>query len=77
MAARPGGGVNGLLWLIPIVVPMVGFIFIVPYLVLREILDRQSVRANDQAMEVLRERSAKGGIAEEEYRKRKGEPERR
>ena len=66
-------GMNGLLWFVLIILPMVGFIFLILYLVLREPGGVQPVPAGDQAMDVLRERYARGEIDEEEFRKRKEE----
>ncbi|MBA7483073.1 hypothetical protein ES707_18584 [subsurface metagenome] len=70
-------GMNGLLWFILVILPMVGFIFLILYLVLREPGGGQPVPAGDTAMDVLRERYARGEIDEEEFRKRREELERR
>lgn len=70
-------GMNGPLWFILVILPMVGFIFLILYLVLREPGRVQAVPAGDTAMDVLRERYARGEIGEEEFRKREKELERR
>lgn len=70
-------GMNGLLWFVLVILPMVGLIFLILYLVLREPGGVQPVPVGDTAMDVLRQRYARGEIDEEEFRKRKEELERR
>ena len=64
-------GMNGLLWFILVLIPMLGFVFLLLYLVMRE--ERKS--ENKKALEVLKERLAKGEISFEEYEKMKKELE--
>jgi putative membrane protein len=69
-------GMNGLLWFILVILPMVGFIFLILYLVIREpggVV--QPAPTGDTAMDLLRERYARGEIDEEEFRKRREELE--
>jgi len=70
-------GMNGPLWFVLVILPMAGFVFLILYLVLREPGGVQPVPAGDTAMDVLRERYARGEIDEEEFRKREKELERR
>lgn len=71
-------GMNGLLWFILVILPMVRFIFLILFLVLREPGGgQQTVPVGDTAMDVLRQRYARGDIDEEEFRKREKELERR
>lgn len=64
-------GMNGLLWFILVILPMIGLVFLILYLVIRE------PGAGDTAMALLRQRYARGEIDEEEFRKRREELERR
>ncbi|MCE5337783.1 MAG: SHOCT domain-containing protein [Methanomicrobiaceae archaeon] len=66
-----------LVFLILVILPMVGFIYLILYLVLREPAGVQPVLGGDTAMDVLRQRYARGDIDEEEFRKRERELERR
>jgi putative membrane protein len=68
-------GMNGLLWFILIILPFVGIVFLILYVLIRETSGRISPSDRDHALEVLRERYARGEIAEEEYRQRKEELE--
>ncbi|NLZ30427.1 MAG: SHOCT domain-containing protein [Methanomicrobiales archaeon] len=70
-------GMNGLLWFILVILPMVGFIFLILYLVIREQGGVRPAPASDTAMDLLRERYARGEIDEEEFRKRREELERK
>jgi putative membrane protein len=69
-------GMNGLIWFTPVILPMVGFIFLVFHLILREPGGGQPVPTGDTAMDVLRYRYARGEIDEEEFRQCREEPER-
>ncbi|WGI16963.1 SHOCT domain-containing protein [Methanonatronarchaeum sp. AMET-Sl] len=55
-------GMNGLLWLVLILIPMVGLLFLLIYIVVRE---EKPVIGNTD--EILDERLAKGEITLEEY----------
>ncbi len=67
-------GMNGLLWFILIVIPMLGIIFLLIYVVLRE--TKGEVNKEKTPLEILKERYARGEISEEEYRRMKEELER-
>jgi putative membrane protein len=60
---------NGLLWWILIIIPMIGIIVLIIYVVIRETRgqDRQSERKT--ALEILKERYAKGEITTEQFQK--------
>jgi putative membrane protein len=62
-------GMNGLLWWILIIIPMIGIIALIIYVVIRETRgqDRQSERKT--ALEILKERYAKGEITTEQFQK--------
>ena len=59
-------GMDGLLWFILVILPMVGIVFLLLYIVIRE---------SKTEVEILKERYAKGEITEEEYVKVKRELE--
>jgi len=64
-------GMNGLLWFILVIIPMLGILFLIIYIVLRE-----SKPAREKTpLEILKERYARGEISEEEYRRMKEELE--
>mgnify|MGYP003886780837 CR=1 FL=1 len=63
---------NGLLWFILIILPMVGIIFLLLYIVIRETSPAEREKT---PKEILKERYAKGEITEEEYKKMKQELE--
>jgi len=67
-------GMNGLLWFILVILPMVGWIFLILYLVMRE--TSESAVKTSRALEVLKERYARGEITREEYLRMKEELER-
>ena len=67
-------GMNGLLWLILVLLPMVGLIFLVIYIVIRE--ERSSSSGKDivkSPEKILDERYARGEISKEEYKEMKKE----
>ncbi|MFP4186387.1 MAG: SHOCT domain-containing protein [Thermoplasmata archaeon] len=67
-------GMNGLLWLILVLLPMVGLLFLVIYLVIRE--DHSKYVRSDtrkSAEKILDERYARGEITSEEYEEMKKE----
>jgi putative membrane protein len=68
-------GMNGLLWFILIILPFLGILFLILYVLIRETSGRSPVEEKDRAQERLRERYAMGEISEEEYRRRKEELE--
>ena len=68
-------GMNGLLWFILVILPMVGIIFLILYIVIRETSHPAQTAEQSKALEILKERLAKGKITGEEYRKLKAELE--
>lgn len=60
---------NSLLWLILILIPMVGLLFLISYLVIRE--TRSGRYGNKSARKILDERFVRGEISEEEYKEMK------
>ncbi len=60
---------NGLLWFILVILPMIGIIFLILYIVIRE----TSAEKKKDALEILKERFAKGELTEEEYLRMKKE----
>ncbi len=67
-------GMNGLLWLILVLLPMVGLLFLVIYLVIREERHKGTKpEPSKSAEKLLDERYARGEITTEEYKKMKEE----
>ncbi len=62
-------GMDGLLWFILVILPMVGIVFLLLYIVIRE----SKTEVEKTPLEILKERYAKGEITEEEYVKMKRE----
>ncbi|MDD1761616.1 MAG: SHOCT domain-containing protein [Methanothrix sp.] len=65
-------GMNGLLWGLPILVPWIGILFLIFYLIMRDserhiVAEGSSVPTRTTAEEVLDERYAKGEVAREVY----------
>ena len=62
---------NGLLWGLPILIPWIGILFLILYLILRDsgrkIVAESSLTAKTTAEEVLDERYAKGELTRELY----------
>ena len=68
-------GMNGLLWLILVILPMIGIVFLVIYLVIREEKTLQNPSSIKTAVQILDERYAKGEITREEYQQKKKDME--
>ncbi len=67
-------GMNGLLWLILVLLPMVGLLFLIIYLVIREEhVKEMKSDSGKSAEKLLDERYAKGEISTDEYREMKEE----
>ncbi len=67
-------GMNGLLWFILALLPMVGLLFLVIYIVIREEKRETSKRGIGKSPEkILDERYARGEISKEEYKGMKKE----
>ena len=63
-------GMDGLLWLVLVILPWIGIIFLIIYLITRKEKHIQ-VSALKDAQEILDERYAKGEITKEEYEQKK------
>jgi putative membrane protein len=61
-------GMNGLLWWILILIPMIGIIVLIAYVILRETGGQKMVAGEKTAMDILKERYAKGEITSEQFR---------
>lgn len=67
-------GMNGLLWLILVLLPMVGLLFLILYIVIREEKSKTSERGIEKSPEkILDERFARGEISKDEYKEMKEE----
>jgi putative membrane protein len=59
-------GMNGLLWFILVILPWVGILFLVIYLIIRE--EKSSVGTNQKSADsILDERYARGDLTQREY----------
>ncbi len=65
---------NAILWLILVILPLIGYLFMVIYLVIRE-TEHPLPKAGGDARKILDERYAKGEISNDEYEKMKEELE--
>ena len=61
-------GMNGLLWGILVLIPMVGIIFLILYIVIRESGSQKTVLEGSKAMDILQQRYAKGELTSEQFR---------
>jgi putative membrane protein len=61
-------GMNGLLWGILIIIPMVGILFLIMYIVVRESNSQKTVPEGSNAMDILKVRYAKGEITSEQFK---------
>ena len=62
-------GMNGLLWFILVIIPMIGIISLIIYLIIRETGAYKAGEGNMTAMDILKERYAKGEITSEQFQK--------
>ena len=62
-------GMNGLLWGILVIIPMVGLLFLIIYIIIRETGTQKTVVDGKTAMDILKERYAKGEITSEQFQK--------
>ncbi len=70
-------GMNGLLWLILLLIPMVNIVALIIYLVVRESQPQtRKAEVEKTPLEILKERYARGEITHEEYERMKNEIER-
>ena len=64
-------GMNGALWFILVIIPWIGFISLLLYVIIRETSTTQRESKHKTPEEILDERYAKGEISREEYLKMK------
>jgi putative membrane protein len=62
-------GMNGLLWGILVLLPMVGILFLIFYIIVRETGVQKMVPGEKTPMDILKERYAKGEITGGEFQK--------
>ncbi len=69
-------GMNGLLWLILLLIPMVNIVALIIYIVIRESQPQPRKQEVEKTpLEILKERYAKGEISHEEYERMRRELE--
>jgi putative membrane protein len=61
-------GMNGLLWGILVIIPMVGILFLIMYVIVRETGAQKMVPGEKTPIDILKERYAKGEITSEQFR---------
>jgi putative membrane protein len=61
-------GMNGLLWGILVIIPMLGIIFLILYIVIRESNVQKTVPEGAGALDILKMRYAKGEITSEQFK---------
>lgn len=62
-------GMNGILWWILIVIPMIGIFSLILYIILRESRGQVTVPEGKSAIDILKERYSKGEITSEQFQK--------
>ncbi len=62
-------GMNGLIWFILIIIPMIGIISLIIYIILRETDAQKAGPGEKTALDILKERYAKGEITSEQFQK--------
>ena len=62
-------GMNGLLWGVLVLIPFVGILFLIIYVVIRETKGQNASLKEKSAMDIVNERYAKGEISSEEFQK--------
>jgi putative membrane protein len=62
-------GMNGALWWILVIIPMLGILFLIIYLIIRETSGKSALSVEKSAMDIVRERYAKGEISSEQFQK--------
>jgi putative membrane protein len=61
-------GMNGILWGVLVLIPMVNILFLILYIIIRETSALRSVSEGNTAIDILKERYAKGEITSEQYK---------
>ena len=61
-------GMHGGLWWFLIIIPMVGIFALILYLIIREIREGRPIHEGKTAMDILKERYAKGELTGEQFR---------
>jgi putative membrane protein len=64
-------GMNGLLWFILVILPMIGIVFLIIYLIIRDETPAPQPVSQKNTKQILDERYAKGEISKEEYQSMK------
>jgi putative membrane protein len=62
-------GMNGLLWFILVIIPMIGILFLIVYLIIRESGARRVAEGQRTPIDILKERYAKGEVTSEQFQK--------
>jgi putative membrane protein len=62
-------GMNGIQWWILVIIPMIGIIALILYIILRETGTQKSMSEGKTAIDILKERYAKGEITSEQFQK--------
>ena len=66
-----GRQMNPVLWFILVILPMIGWLFLLIYVIIRETQSPAALPAGKSALQILAERYAKGEISAEEYQRMK------
>ncbi|MDD1677201.1 MAG: SHOCT domain-containing protein [Methanomicrobiales archaeon] len=66
-----GQQMNEVLWFILVILPMVGWLFLVIYVIIHETRHPEGTAGGKSALQILDERYAKGKISSEEYQRMK------
>ncbi len=61
-------GMNGLLWGILVLIPVLGILFLIIYIISRENGGQKAMQGEKSPMDILKERYAKGEITGEQFR---------
>ncbi|MDN7023691.1 SHOCT domain-containing protein [Methanoculleus sp. FWC-SCC1] len=69
-------GMRGFYWFVPVALPMVGFLFLFLYLVVRQTDRRGGAESEEEARCMIERWHAEGEISDEEYRAMQEELER-